>query len=322
MSDMGRRNAMVIQDALPTDQIGTAASRVMFEHCSEGVLFSAPDGRISAANPAAAAMLSLSPEEICRLGHTGLFDQEDPRWKLGVAERDRTGSTVSVARLRRGDGRMIDVEVTSLLFADSDGSTHVCSILHDISGRTALEREMEELSARLLQLSRDDELTGLPNRRGLLVAGDRLLQFADTQASDVQVLFAGVDNVQELNDRIGHHAGDAALQAVARALSVAFGKNDVLARIGGTQFLALALNLRALDWAATTARIQRHLATADTVEFVGAEVRVSFGWTTRPAGDHASLGELVARSDWAMLEAREARNAAALRESQAVDLGL
>ena len=104
-----------------------------------------PDGRITAANPAAGAMLGVAPDEICRLGHAGLFDQEDPRWKLGVAERDRTGSTVSVARLRGGDGRMVDIEVTSVRFRDADGSTRICSILHDISGRTAIEREMEEL---------------------------------------------------------------------------------------------------------------------------------------------------------------------------------
>jgi diguanylate cyclase (GGDEF)-like protein/PAS domain S-box-containing protein len=301
---------MMMQEVGPTGKLGTSAYRVMFEHSSEGVLFSLPDGRITAANPAAGAMLGLAPDEICRLGHAGIFDQEDPRWKLGVAERDRTGSTVSIARLRGGDGRMVDIEVTSVRFRDADGSTRICSILHDISGRTAIEREMEELSARLLQLSRGDELTGFQNRRGLIVAGSRLLQFADAQASEVQVLFADVDNIQDLNDRLGHHAGDAALQAVARSLAVAFGKNDVLARIGGTQFLVLALNLVPSDWTQMTARIRHHLSTPDTTAFVGAEVRVSFGWTTRQVGDRSSLEELVARSDWAMLEAKEAREAA------------
>ena len=119
-----------------------------------------------------------------------------------------------------------------------------------------------------------------------------------------------MDNIQDLNDRLGHHAGDAALQAVARSLSVAFGKNDVLARIGGTQFLVLALNLVASDWTQMTARIRHHLSTPDTTAFVGAEVHVSFGWTTRQVGDRSSLEELVARSDWAMLEAKEAREAA------------
>jgi diguanylate cyclase (GGDEF)-like protein/PAS domain S-box-containing protein len=303
--------AMVIQGTLPLETLGLAAYRVMFEHSSEGVLFSTPDGRIMAANPAACAMLDRSAEEICQLGQEGLVDPEDPRFRIAVAERDRTGSSVGVARLRRGDGRMVDLEVTARLFCDPDGAPRIFSLLHDISGRTAIEREMEELSARLLQLSRGDELTGFPNRRGLIVAGNALLQSADREGADVQVLFADVDNVTELNARLGHQAGDAALQAVARALSVAFRKSDVVARVGGTQFLVLAVYLRARDWDAITQRIRNHLEDPGTTAFVGAQVSVSIGWTTRRAGERSSLEDLMARSDWAMLEAREARLAAA-----------
>ena len=50
---------------------------------------------------------------------------------------------------------------------------------------------------------------------------------------------------RDLNDHLGHQAGDAAFQAVARALSVMFRKNDVPARIGGTQFLVFSLHLDA-----------------------------------------------------------------------------
>ena len=101
---------MVVQD---TDTVGLAAYRVLFTHSSEGVLFCTPDGRITAANPAACAMLDMSAEEICALGRDGLVDQEDPRWNLAVAERERTGSAVGVARLRRGDGRFIEIEMTT-----------------------------------------------------------------------------------------------------------------------------------------------------------------------------------------------------------------
>jgi diguanylate cyclase (GGDEF)-like protein len=237
-------------------------------------------------------------------------DQDDPRWRIAVAERDRTGSSVGLARLRRGDGRYIDVETTSRLFHDEDGSVRVFSILHDVSSRTAIEREIEELSTRLLELSLSDDLTGFQNRRGLIVSGTHLLQFADREDSDVQIMFVDVGNVQELNVRIGHHAGDAALQAVARALTVAFRRNDVLARIGGTQFLVLALDLPAADCFTITSQIRRHLGAPETTEFVGAAVEVSFGWTTRRAGDRSSLEDLTARSDWAMLEARDAALAA------------
>ena len=217
---------MVVQD---TGTLGLAAFRALFTHSSEGVLFCTQDGRITTANPAACAMLDMSVEEICGLGRDGLVDQEDPRWRIAVAERERTGSAVGVARLRRGDGRFTEIEMSVLEFRDDDAAPQLCCIMHDLTGRMAVERELEELSARLLQLSRGDELTGFQNRRGLLAAGTRLLQFADRSGAPVHALFVDVSNVQELNERHGHQAGDAALQAVARALSVTFRKSDVLA---------------------------------------------------------------------------------------------
>ena len=230
-----------------TDMVGLAASRVLFAHTSEGVLIWTHEGRITAANPAACTMLDLPAEEVCRLGRDGLVDQEDSRWGIAVAESERSGSAVGVARLRRGDGRSIEIEMTALRFRDEDGALQTCCILHDLTGRLTVERELEELSARLHQLWRGDELTGFQNRRGLLASGTQLLQFADRQNAPVQALFVDVDNVQELNERLGHRAGDAALQAVARALSVTFRKNDVMARIGGTQFLVLTLHLAEPD---------------------------------------------------------------------------
>ena len=142
---------------------------------------------------------------------------------------------------------------------------------------------MEELSARVLALSRTDELTGFQNRRGLAAGGTKLLQIADGQRGEVRVLFVDVGNLQELNEQVGHHAGDAALQAVARALAVTFRKVDVLARIGGTVFLAVALNLDEAECDVMTSRIMELLGAPETTEFVGAPIVVSFGWTTRPA---------------------------------------
>ena len=178
-----------------------------------------------------------------------------------------------------------------------------------MTGRLAIERELEELSARLLQLSRGDELTGFMNRRGLIAAGTQLLQFADRRNAPVHALFVDVGNVQQLNERLGHQAGDAALQAVARALSVTFRKNDVLARIGGTQFLVLTLQLQGVR---LRHRDRPHPGPPQrpaTRQFVGAPVEVCCGWTTRQGGERTSLEDLMARSDWAMLESREGRRA-------------
>ncbi len=146
-------------------------------------------------------------------------------------------------------------------------------MLRDVSSRIEIEREMEEVSARLLAISRTDELTGFQNRRGLAgrrdeVAPDRRqpVEPTSTRSSSTS------GNVKELNDTLGHQAGDAALQAVARALAVAFRKVDVLARIGGTTFLALAPNLGETERDVVTGRILEHLAAPGTTEFVGAPI--------------------------------------------------
>ena len=170
---------------------------------------------------------------------------------------------------------------------------------------------MEELSSRLLQLSHGDELTGLP-RTGAASSSP-----AAGSCNSPTRRHRGPGPLRRRGQRAGPQRPPGSPRRQCRAaghrtaaLSVAFGRNDVLARIGGTQFLVLALNLGASDWTQLTARIREHLSTPDTTEFIGAEVRVSFGWTTRQAGDPSSLEELVARSDWAMLEAKEAREAA------------
>ena len=63
------------------------------------------------------------------------------------------------------------------------------------------------------------------------------------------------------------------------------------------------------DCSAVTARIRAHLGAPETREFVGGPVDICCGWTTRRSGERTSLEDLVARSDWAMLESREARRA-------------
>ncbi len=288
---------MVVQD---TEGVALAAYRVVFEHSPDGVLIHAPDGRMLAANRAACTMLDRTAEQLCAQpfdGPGGLVDQEDPRWALAVAERRRSGVSTGVYRMRSGSGRFVELEMTTRAFRSDDGSEQLCSILHDSTGRDALEREMEELSARLYQLSRVDDLTGFQNHRGLIGPGTQLVHMTDRTGAPLHVLFVGVRNVQDLNARFGHDTGDAALQAVARALSVTFRRSDVLARIGGTSFLVLAPGIAANVLEALVACVRDHLDAPDTTAFVGAPVDVAFGWTTRQAGERASLEELIARAD-------------------------
>jgi diguanylate cyclase (GGDEF)-like protein/PAS domain S-box-containing protein len=294
---------MVVQDTEPEESLGLTAYRVMFECAPEGVFFSTPDGRVSAANPAACTMFAMSEEEMRQCGRKGIFDPV-PDLDKWLTERARTGAGYGQTRVRRADGALIEIEVQSRLFHDTDGTLMSFSVIRDITSRVETERAIEELSARLDQVSLSDELTGLANRRGLVVHGSSLLERADNEHAVVQALYVGVHNVEFLNAQLGEGGGDAALQAVARALAVAFGPHDVLARVAGTGFVALAFGMDEADRLATEEQMHDHLGAPETVAFVGAEIDLSLGWVSRGADEHDSLEELIAQADRAMRAAR------------------
>jgi diguanylate cyclase (GGDEF)-like protein len=92
-----------------------------------------------------------------------------------------------------------------------------------------------------------DDLTGLPNRTLL---EDRLAQAkarADRNKTRLAVFFIDLDNFKQINDRLGHHAGDEVLMAVANALTNGLRPSDTVARWGGDEFVALVPDLQGMD---------------------------------------------------------------------------
>jgi diguanylate cyclase (GGDEF)-like protein/PAS domain S-box-containing protein len=288
--------------------LGTEAYRALYEESPDGVLFTVPDGRVIAANQAACEILRLTEREICSLGRPGLADPTDPRWDQLVAERDRVGHVRGVARMVRGDLTAIEVEVNAKIFADNNGEQRTCTVLRDVTERMATERKLVELTARLREVALIDELTGLRNRRGFVEVSSQILQLADRQGAAAHLLFLDVDGMKELNDDLGHHAGDAALKAVAEALRSALRRADVLARIGGDEFVALTLGLDGAEHDPVEERVRRYLRGPGTISSVGRRVEVSIGWARRGPREPIMVEDLVKRADWSMYRAKASKH--------------
>ena len=144
-----------------------------------------------------------------------------------------------------------------------------------------------------------DELTGLGNRRGLFELGEQRLLSADPLA----LLLIDLDNFKELNDTLGHHAGDELLREVARRLAARVEGPDLLVRLGGDEFALLVGLADGEDGCEVTERILEHLTRPIVIEGVRLRVDASAGVALR--GD-AGLGiaELLRRADLSMYAAK------------------
>ncbi len=288
----------------PAGRLDADAFRAIYDHSPDGVLFSIPDGRVLGANQAACEILGRSEDEILRTGRVGMTDHDDGRWRAILEERARTGLVRGVARMIRGDGTSVEVEMSSRIFDTAEGEQRVCTVLRNVTERVRMELDMKESSSRLRALTITDDLTGLRNRRGFVSVASQMLELADRQQSVAVLLFLDIDNMKELNDQRGHQAGDAALGAVATALSHVLRGADTVARIGGDEFVALALGLEEDDRDAIEARLHDYLATPTALALVGQRLTVSTGWAARAPGDPKTVEELMSEADRNMYRAK------------------
>ena len=102
-----------------------------------------------------------------------------------------------------------------------------------------LLRQAERTSKQVRELSRRDELTGLPNRRAWVDELPRVLEQARRDGLPVSIGMLDLDHFKAFNDRHGHPAGDRLLKEVAAAWHSALRRSDILARYGGEEFIVL-----------------------------------------------------------------------------------
>jgi diguanylate cyclase (GGDEF)-like protein/PAS domain S-box-containing protein len=136
-------------------------------------------------------------------------------------------------RIVRADGRVLWVREEAHVFESTDPDTILChGFVVDITDRKELEQQLN-------QLAFHDPLTGLANRA---LFGDRLEHaFAGSARSGLYpgVLFLDLDDLKEINDNLGHGAGDRLLQVVGERLRAAVRPTDCVARLGGDEFAVL-----------------------------------------------------------------------------------
>ncbi len=201
---------------------------------------------------------------------------------------------------KRKDGKIYPEWLSITAVMDDSGEvSHYIAIFSDITS----QKDSEE---RLYYLAHYDNLSKLPNR---LAFHDRLRQAisrAKRSQNEVAVMFLDLDGFKEVNDTLGHNAGDQVICEVAIRLSAAMRETDTIARFGGDEFTILLSEIEERKGIETAAqKIIDAVAKPIHIEGADALVTTSIGISLFPQ-DGDDIDTLIRQADMAMYAAKEA----------------
>jgi diguanylate cyclase (GGDEF)-like protein/PAS domain S-box-containing protein len=206
---------------------------------------------------------------------------------------------------QRRDGTRVDVSLTISPIADPSGIIVAgATIGRDITARKQAEQALRRLNAELQHRAYHDGLTGLANRALFADRLRRELARARRYRTRIAVLLIDVDGFKQINDTLGHDAGDAALAEIAIRLQGCLRQTDTVARWGGDEFSVIVTDVRsAAD--ATCAAEQIITALRPPMPLAGRmlTITVSIGMSLFPV-DGAGPDELLRRADHAMYRSK------------------
>ncbi len=201
---------------------------------------------------------------------------------------------------RRKNGELFPQLLTVSTVYDSEGQPgNYVGVMTDIS-------RLKDTEARFEHLAHHDPLTNLPNRLLLQTSLRHALDTAERYKRHIGVLYIDLDRFKNINDSLGHPAGDELLAALARRMLDRLREDDTLCRLGGDEFLLILENLQRPEDAASVAQNLIGLLGQPFRLSSGHEVYVgaSIGISLYPE-DGASCTELIQHADVALYQAKE-----------------
>jgi diguanylate cyclase len=230
-----------------------------------------------------------------------------------VIERTRyaldrgNGSGTSEIMLRRSDGDLVQIEATTMPITYK-GRAAIQAVLRDVTERKRAE-------AALAHQASHDALTGLPNRVLLLDRLQHAIAAAQRDGTSLGLLLMDLNRFKEVNDALGHHAGDLLLQQVGTRLRGALRPTDTIARLGGDEF---AIILPATDKVGVVAMVnslQNRLHAPFSVEGQPVAMAASIGMALSP--EHGLEGDTLMRhADVAMYLAKRTEAGFSIYEAE------
>ncbi|WP_347330476.1 bifunctional diguanylate cyclase/phosphodiesterase [Marinimicrobium locisalis] len=272
----------------------------VFERGSEGVLITDAEERIVMVNNAFSRITGYSEEEALGQRPSMLSSgRHDPDFFRGMwHEIEHRGVWQGEVWNRRKNGEIYPEWLSVSDLTDDEGRTlYYIGIISDIS---RLKEDQEEIH----RLAYYDPLTHLPNRSLLEERATFALKIAERTDDTLALLFLDLDNFKNINDSLGHKAGDRLLQAFAERLRAMVREEDTFARPGGDEFILLLPSTDASGAAHAAQKLLTLLNRPFRVDGYDLSVSSSVGIALYPEdGDH--LSQLYTNADIAMYRAKQ-----------------
>jgi len=170
--------------------------------------------------------------------------------------------------------------------------------LRELKTRIALVKVQEK--QRVMSIT--DELTGIYNRRGFFTLAEQRLKLAKRQRRGIFMLYADVDGLKTINDNLGHQEGDMALIDTAKLLKATYRESDIVARIGGDEFVVIPVGSAGDDIEIITTRLQKNLDHHNATGNRDYALSISIGIACYDPENPCSIDELLATGDRIMYE--------------------
>ncbi|MEV1026302.1 EAL domain-containing protein [Streptomyces sp. NPDC050264] len=303
-----RQGIMLLDNITLTQELAQKENhfRSLVQGSSDVIMIAAPNGILRYVSPAAAGVYGRDAEELVGSELASIIHPEDLGRVVHEVRRFLAASQVEEpttrieCRFRSGTGAWLNVESTI--------NRHHGGLI--LNSRDVTERV--RLQAQLQHNAEHDPLTDLPNRALFTKRVSQALTGRRATDRGTAVLFIDLDGFKQVNDTIGHQAGDELLVQAARRLADSVRSGDTAARLGGDEFAALIVGDGGRDH---TAREQQIYELADRLRIALSQpyaidghkdVRVAASIGVSFAEPDITAGELLRNADLAMYRAKAA----------------
>jgi diguanylate cyclase (GGDEF)-like protein/PAS domain S-box-containing protein len=200
----------------------------------------------------------------------------------------------------------IELKPLGIWFSVSVYSTrkeYFVAVFDNITKRKRVEEQLRNLSI-------TDELTGLYNRRGFFTLAEREFKLAKRMKRGIFMLYADLDGMKAINDTFGHHEGDKVLKEVANVLRETYRDSDIIARVGGDEFVIIPVGVTGDDIEIITSRLQKGINDYNSKINRSYKVSLSAGIAFYDPERPCSMDQLLAEADKSMYEQKRSKQKA------------